>query len=214
MEDRGDFLDRADPARHRLIGTMKDITERKRAEEALRLSKEQYRNIFANTLIGIFQSSPEGRYIRVNPAFAKMYGYESPEEVIASIDNIGSQIFVDPEDRRRALHILQKTGFLERFETRTYRRDGSVMWNVINSRAVRDEKGAIIYIEGLIEDITERKRAEDEKARLELQLVHAQKMEAVGTLAGGIAHDFNNILFAIIGYTSGIRNTAGTSRRS
>lgn len=200
IEDRGDFLDRADPARHRLIGTMKDITERKRAEEALRLSKEQYRNIFANTLIGIFQSSPQGRYIRVNPAFAKMFGYESPEEVIASIDNIGSQIFVDAEDRRRALHILQKTGILERFETRTYRKDGSVMWNVINSRAVRDEKGAIAYIEGLIEDITERKHAEDEKARLELQLVHAQKMEAVGTLAGGIAHDFNNILSAIIGY--------------
>ncbi|HTZ38687.1 MAG TPA: PAS domain S-box protein, partial [Syntrophales bacterium] len=201
IEDRGDFLDHADPTRHRrLIGTMKDITERKLAEEALRLSEERYRNIFANTLIGIFQSSPQGRYISVNPAFAKMYGYDSPEEVLTSIDNIGSQIFVDPEDRKWALQTLRETGILERFETRTYRKDGTIMWNVINSRAVRDETGEIAYIEGLIEEITERKRAEDEKTRLEQQLAYAQKMEAVGTLAGGIAHDFNNILFAIIGY--------------
>ncbi|HEX9158442.1 MAG TPA: PAS domain S-box protein, partial [Syntrophales bacterium] len=141
-------------------GTHEDIQGRKSAEEKQRQSEEKYRHIFENTLVGIFQSSPEGRYISVNPAFARIYGYDSPEDVIASVTEISSQIFVDPEDRRRCLRILNETGILERYEARTRRRDGSIIWTVINSHLVRDSEGRPLLIEGVIEDITERKLAE------------------------------------------------------
>jgi PAS domain S-box-containing protein len=142
-------------------GTHEDIQWRKAAEEKQRQSEEKYRHIFENTLVGIFQSSPEGRYISVNPAFARIYGYDSPEDVIASVTEISSQIFVDPEDRRRCLRILNETGILERYEARTRRRDGSIIWTVINSHLVRDSEGRPLFIEGVIEDITERKLAEN-----------------------------------------------------
>ena len=122
-------------------GLGRDVTDRVKAEEALRLSEERYRAIFENSLVGIFQSTPEGRYIRVNPAFARIYGYESPEDAILSITDIGTQIFVDAVDRKRCLTILNETGRLERFETRTRRKDGSIIWTVINSRIVRDREG-------------------------------------------------------------------------
>jgi PAS domain S-box-containing protein len=141
-------------------GTHEDIQWRKAAEEKQRQSEEKYRHIFENTLVGIFQSSPEGRYISVNPAFARIYGYDSPEDVIASVTEISSQIFVDPEDRRRCLRTLNETGILERYEARTRRRDGSIIWTVINSHLVRDSEGRPLFIEGVIEDITERKLAE------------------------------------------------------
>jgi len=142
-------------------GTHEDIQGRKEAEEALRLSEERYRAIFENSLVGIFQSTPEGRYLRVNPAFARIYGYESPEDAILSITDIGTQIFVDVVDRKRCLTILSETGRLERFEARTRRKDGSIIWTVINSRIVRNREGRILFIEGVIEDVTERKYAEE-----------------------------------------------------
>ncbi len=143
-------------------GLGRDVTDRVKAEEALRLSEERYRAIFENSLVGIFQSTPEGRYISVNSAFARMYGYDSPKEVISSIHNIGSQIFVDVEERKRGLRILDEKGILERFEARTRSKDGNIMWNAINSRIVRDVEGQPLFIEGVIEDITEQKRAAEE----------------------------------------------------
>jgi PAS domain S-box-containing protein len=140
-------------------GLGRDVTDRVEAEKALRLSEERYRTIFENSVMGIFQSTPEGRYIRVNPAFARIFGYESPEEMVSSITDIGSQVFVAAEDRKRCLAILRETGILERFETRTRRRDGSIIWIAINSLVVRDTSGRTLCIEGVIEDITERKNA-------------------------------------------------------
>jgi PAS domain S-box-containing protein len=147
--------------RNVLLSILYDITEQKEAEERLRRSEEKYRAIFENTLVGIFQSSPDGRYIGVNPAFARMFGYSSPEDVVSSITDIGTQIFVDAKERRRCLTILNKTGLLERFETRTRRKDGSIIWTVINSRIVRDADGRPLFIEGIIEDVTEQKNAAD-----------------------------------------------------
>ncbi|HQM90836.1 MAG TPA: PAS domain S-box protein [Syntrophales bacterium] len=142
-------------------GTYEDITRRREAEEALRLSEERYRTLFENSIVGIFQSTLEGRYLNVNPAFARIYGYESPGDVVASVTDIGAQIFVDAEDRRRCLAILQETGVLERFEARTRRKDGRVIWTAINSRFVRDADGRPLFIEGMIEDITRSKQAEE-----------------------------------------------------
>jgi PAS domain S-box-containing protein len=179
-----------------LVGVVEirlDITERKQMEVALSQSEEKYRDIFENAVEGIFQTTPEGHYLQVNPALAKMYGYNSPEELMTNVRDIGRQIYVNPEDRIRLQQAIEKNGSFEGFEAQQYRKDGSKIWTSSNARAVHDTAGNTLYYEGTVENITDRKH-------LESQLLQAQKMEAIGTLAGGIAHDFNNILSALIGY--------------
>jgi PAS domain S-box-containing protein len=142
------------------IGT--DITERLEAEEALKKSELKYRNIFENAVEGIYQSTTEGRFITANAALARMAGYDSPEGLIESIKDIGTQLYVHPEDRKRFMEIREAKGFVDGFEVEFYKKDGSPFWVVINARTVKDEKGKILYFEGLIEDITVRKQAEDQ----------------------------------------------------
>jgi two-component system cell cycle sensor histidine kinase/response regulator CckA len=183
-------------------GFVEDITERKKAENALKESEEKYRNIFENAVEGIFQSTPEGRFISVNPAMTKMCGFDSPEEMISSIRDIAHEHYTDPAQRITFRQIIEQQGSIENFEHQTYRKDGKRIWVSTNSRAVRDQEGRTLYYEGTYQDITSRKQDEEEKARLQAQFFQAQKMEAVGTLAGGIAHDFNNLLMGIQGYAS------------
>lgn len=169
-------------------GTAEDITKRKQAEE-------KYRSIFENAVMGIFQTSPEGRYLSINPAGARMYGYDSPGDMKQSVTDIAQQIYVRPEDRKRFKEIMAIKDSLEGFEAEHYRKDGSKIWTSMNARAVRDASGMILYYETTAENITDRKH-------LQAQLLQSQKMEAIGTLAGGVAHDFNNILMAVIGYSN------------
>ena len=143
-------------------GIARDVTERKKAEEALKNSEVKYRNIFENAIEGIYQSTIEGRFITANAALARMAGYDSPEELIESIKDIGTQLYVHPEDRKRFLEIREAKGFVDGFEVEFYKKDGSKFWVVINARTVKDEQGKILYIEGLIEDITIRKHAEEQ----------------------------------------------------
>ena len=136
------------------VETLEDITERKQAEEALRKAEEKYRNIVENAVIGIFQTTPEGRYISVNAAFARMMGFESSQDMIASISNIADQLYVNPEDRVQFKKILERDGIIEKFETSHYRKDGTIVWTQINARAVKDPVGTVLYYEGMIEDVT------------------------------------------------------------
>ncbi len=138
-----------------------DITDRKKAENALRESEERYRNIFENAMEGIYQTTPDGRYLSVNPAFARMAGFASPEEMIASVTNIGNERYVNPEDRERFKRIMEEKGIVEGFEVQVIRKDGTPFWISINGRAVRDGSGSIIYYEGTNIDITHRKKAEE-----------------------------------------------------
>jgi len=142
------------------VCSLMDITERKKAEKAIKKSELKYRNIFENAIEGIYQSTTEGRFITANAALARMAGYDSPEEFIESIKDIGTQLYVNPEDRKRFLEIRDAKGFVEGFEVEFYKKDGSTFWVVINARTVKDEQGKIIYTEGLIEDITIRKHSE------------------------------------------------------
>ena len=139
---------------------IRDITERKRVEEALINSEKKYRNIFENATEGIFQSTPEGRYISINPAFAKIGGYNSLDEMMESITNI-KKIYVHQEDRTRLLELLNKHDIVTNFEAEIRRRDNAIIWISMNVRAIRDRDHRIIFLEGTIQDITERKRAED-----------------------------------------------------
>lgn len=176
------------------IESIRDITERRQAEEALVQAEEKYRGIFENAIMGIFQTTPEGRILSANPAFARILGYDSPEEVIDTITDLSRQVYVNPERRVELLHLVEERGAVRDFEVRFFRRDQSTAWIALSLRAVRNSGSTLLYYEGTAQDVTDRKL-------LESRLRQSQKMEAIGTLAGGIAHDFNNILAAIIGFT-------------
>lgn len=143
------------------IGIGKDITERKQVEEALREAEQKYRDIFENAGEGIFQSTPDGRYIAANPALARMYRFASPEELIHSRQDISLQVYVDPTRREEFKHQLEEQGVVRGFEFEIFRKDGSRLWISVNAHAVRDEQGAIQYYEGTAQDINERKAAEE-----------------------------------------------------
>jgi len=142
------------------VWSFRDISERKRKEEALRQSEERYRSIFEQAVEGFFQSSPEGRWIKVNQALAGMCGYDSPEEMMTAITDIGSQHYTNRQDRKIFNRLLREQGVVEKFEHETRRKDGSTFWISVSARAVRDGEGRILYYEGTHEDIDKRKKAE------------------------------------------------------
>jgi PAS domain S-box-containing protein len=140
--------------------------ERIRTAEALRETEARYRSIFENSIEGIAQVTPEGRFLTANPALAQMLGYNSPQELISSITDIGRQLYVDPEWRKTLSEILMERGFLKRYEAEVYRKDGTTIWVAISSAVTRDETGRILHFESIIEDVTDRKRAEAEIQKL------------------------------------------------
>jgi PAS domain S-box-containing protein len=143
-----------------LLESFSDISGLKQAREALERSEQKYREIFENATEGIFQTTPEGRYLSVNPAFAGMFGYASPEEMMDAVTDIGRQLYVNPKDREEMVGRLREQDRLEGYEVEVFRRDGSRFWISINIHNVRDEQGNLLYLEGTNQDITERKRVE------------------------------------------------------
>ncbi len=110
-------------------------------ENRLRISEEKYRSIFENAIEGIFQATPEGRVITANSTFANMYGYDSPQEMINSITDIGKEFYVNPRDCERLKSICEEQGSVEEFEKQVYRKDRKKAWVSIIARIVRDENG-------------------------------------------------------------------------
>ncbi|MGO9137467.1 MAG: PAS domain S-box protein [Syntrophales bacterium] len=144
-----------------LLVILSDITELKQAEEALRKSEEKYRLLFDNAIEGRYQVTPEGRFMSANPAAARILGYESPEELIDIIKNLGSQIYAYPEDRDKAIGLMREHGCIKNFEVRCRHKNGSIVWVSFNAKIVQDDQGRILYHEGTSQDITERKQSED-----------------------------------------------------
>ncbi len=171
------------------VSAVRDITERRRVQEALReidneqrrmqaalkQAEEKYRSIFENAIEGIFQSSPDGRFISANPAMARMFGYDSAEDLINDRKDIEFQHYVEPELRRIFENLISEKGMVQGFELQAYRKDGSTIWTSENVRAVRDENGALLYYEGIVEDITQRKQVEEERIELLRRLMNAQE---------------------------------------
>jgi PAS domain S-box-containing protein len=138
-----------------------EIAERKRAEEALRSAEENYRTIFENAVEGIFQSTPDGRFLSVNPAMAKMHGFVSPEEMITEVTDIKNQLYVDPKRRDDRQKLMTNHGFVKGFECQVFKNGGGKLWVSQSARTVHDDQGGILFYEGFVQDITERKEAEE-----------------------------------------------------
>ena len=151
----------AEPSVGGIVVNFHDVTDRKNAEVALESAEKDYRSIFENAPIGIFQSTPDGRFIKVNSAMAAMYGYDSPDDMLTNIRNIARQIYLKSEDRILFQKELAENGNVIGFEAQNLRKDGSSFWISTNARVEMDAENNILYYEGFIYDITSRKQAED-----------------------------------------------------
>ena len=145
----------------RFVFIHENITERKRAEEKLLVNEQKYRDIFENSVIGLFQTAPGGRMINVNNAFAHMYGFSDAAEMLTADLEVGSPPYANPEDQQEVLRILMQIGKVENYETLHCKRDGTRFWVSITARTIRDNEGDVLLYEGTIIDITRRKRAEE-----------------------------------------------------
>ena len=175
-----------------IVLTARDISERKRAEESIRESENKYRLLFEESKDMIFFTSPDGKFLDINPAGVTLLGYDSREEIM-KVDV--SDTYFHKKTRKQFQAIMNRDGFVRDFEVLLKRKDGEVITVLITSTGIRDDAGNITAYRGVIHDITQRRH-------LEQQLFQAQKLESIGTMAGGIAHDFNNILGGILGYAS------------
>ncbi|MDW8200985.1 MAG: adenylate/guanylate cyclase domain-containing protein [Cyanobacteriota bacterium SKYGB_h_bin112] len=201
-----------------LLYIAEDVTEYKRLEaelhttnDVLRQAEEKYRSIVENAVDGIFQTTPDGRYLSANLALAKIFGYDSPEELMAAVNQLVHHLYVDKQDRDRFVSSIRITGSIANFEARVYRKDGSTIWIEENAREVRDADGKLLYYEGIVTDITRRRMAETalrlEKEKYERLLLNILPEPIVNRLKyhnDAIAESFEevSILFAdIVGFT-------------
>ncbi len=145
-----------------LEGFIQDITQRKRSEEALKEAEARYRSIFNNAIEGIYQTTADGQYLNFNPALAKIYGYDSADDLSRGILDIDRQLYVQPGKRAEFIRMMRERGVVHNFEAEVYRKNGEVIWISENAREVRDEAGNLLFYEGTVEDITERRNHEQQ----------------------------------------------------
>jgi PAS domain S-box-containing protein len=165
-----------------------ELTERKQAEAAQRESEKRYHTLFERVPVGLHRSTPDGDPLEANPAMLQMMGF--PDwQALAKVNTVDS--YVHPQDYQRLRALMEQEGAVRNFEVQLRRADGALIWVKIDALAIQDADGQILYYEGSMEDITERKQMEE-------QLRRQERLAAVGQLAGGIAHDFNNLMATII----------------
>jgi Amt family ammonium transporter len=175
-----------------------EMRAREDAVAAALSAHEKFRSIFENSVEGIFQTTLDGRYLSVNPALARIYGYDSPETLIAGLRNISRQLYVDPDRRRQFRQALESHETVLNFESRVYRADGSIIWISENARVVRDARGTPQYYEGTVVDISERREQE-----AMLQAAHEkaeQANRAKSAFLANMSHEIRTPMTAILGY--------------
>jgi len=180
----------------------RDITRQKDAENRLRESEAAYRSLVQGASIGIYRSTPGGRFLDVNPAMAAMLGYASAADVIALHDTIG--LYANPADRGPLFERLMREGQVAGVEVNWKRRDGSPLAARVSARVVHGAGDTVTAVEVTVEDVTERLRLQEQRLR-------SHTLEAVGNLAAGVAHHFNNLLTGILGYTELLSTYSGVS---
>ncbi len=176
-----------------------NVLKKREMASRLQASERQYQELVEGLPIGLYRRAPGpgGGFIMVNSALAKIFGYERREDLLGLQI---SQFCADMDSMKQCAAELKATGMIKEKETRFKRRNGEIFWVSISAREVYDRNGNIRYVEGIVQDISERKRQEEEKERLKERLEQVQRIESIGRLAGGIAHDFNNLLVPILGY--------------
>jgi len=179
-----------------LSGTLSDITDRRRAEEALRASEEKYRKLFQDVRDVVYFSSVDGDILEINKAGLELFGYANLEEM--QNISVSDDMYLDKQDRIKFTEEINKKGSVKDYELTLKTKHGEPLHVLISSNVVRNSRGEVSGYRGIIRDVTKQKQ-------LQHELLQSQKMEAIGTLAGGIAHDFNNILGAIVGYSEILR---------
>jgi two-component system cell cycle sensor histidine kinase/response regulator CckA len=182
------------------FGIAREVPERTVREWGFNETDQRYRSLFDNTAEGLFQATPDGRFLSVNPSLVRMLGYDSENDLLTHVTDIARDLPMEPGDRDGVLGKPDAQGIIRNHELRCRRKDGTGTWISITGKASFDAEGSIAFIDGCVQDIGERKR-------LEQQLIQSQKMEAVGRLAGGIAHDFNNLLTVMMGNCEIIQET-------
>ena len=201
MESTSSVIHDAEGKPEKLVIVNRNITERKRAEEAWRRSEADFRSVVQDAPYGIYRASITGRFLQVNPALQKMLGYEEEQEL--SRQDLATDIFRHHAEYQRLTELLTRSEEIKDIEMEWKRRDGTPITVRCSARHINDENGVPAYFEVFAEDVTE-------KRVLERQLRMAQKMEAIGRLSGGIAHDFNNLLGVIIGYSRVLKKALGS----
>ena len=184
---------------------VRDITRRKQMEAELQRAEEKYRKIYENATEGIYQSTLDGRFISVNPSFYRTHGYDSEDELIRSVTDIGKQLWEDPQQRLEMIDLLKKQGSVENLETRMRRKDGSLHWVSINARSVLDSQGNMLYLEGTMRDITRRKEATEALAESEERYRTAieHSNDGVAIVAKNGRHQYVNRRFVeMFGYAT------------
>ncbi len=179
-------------------GATRDITERKRMEEALRASEEKYRMIIESAVEGIFQSIREGRFVSANPAMARILGYETPEELISSVKNIVEQIYVRPDDRTKIMEAFDTEGMVKDVQVEWLRKDGASVWLTLSGHAVYDRDGNVVCYEGIAMDTTERRQTHELLALRAKEL--ARSNEELEQFAYIASHDLQEPLRMVAGY--------------
>ena len=199
------FENRIFPSQDGLSIFFHDITGRKKTELALEEAEARYRAIVENAPVGIFQSSPQGQYLSVNPEMARIYGYDSPQDMLARVQDIASQIYVDAQRRREFQRLFSEQGSVKEFINENYRKDGSRLWTSSSVRAVRNEQGEILYYEGFVVDVTERKQAERElrnsREKFSIIFEKAPFAATLSKLPEGIILEANAAFENLFGFT-------------
>ncbi|NJK37502.1 MAG: response regulator [Oscillatoriales cyanobacterium SM2_3_0] len=173
--------------------------ERRRVETALRQAEAKYRSIFENAAEGICQTTLQGQYLSANLALANILGYESSEELMQSLTDIGQQLYLNPDRRQEFIQTVQVEGCVFRFESQVYRRDGSLIWISENTRAARDQAGRLLYFESTVSDITDSKQTAETLKQAKEAAVAASR--AKSTFLANMSHELRTPLNAIIGYS-------------
>ncbi len=155
--------------------TIRCAIERQIERVALVAEKENYYGIFDHLIEGIFRTTPDGHYVMANIALARIYGYDSPADLIANITDIAHSLYVEPGRRQEFIELMQANDIITGFESKTFRKDKTIIWICENCRAVRDAEGKVLYYEGTVEDITERKYAEEQIRRTTAELTRSRE---------------------------------------
>lgn len=198
VQARGKVLVRnARGGAERIVGTLSDVSDRQRAEDALKQSRESLLRLFRLSPSAITLSNiPEGTFLEVNEGFCRYTGWQAEEVLGRSAVELG--LWADPADRVKAQEMLQRDGEFHNFEAGFRTKHGDTLAGLMSGKVV-DVEGKPCLM-AVTTDITERKRAEEERGRLEEMLWRVQRLESIGSLAGGLAHDFNNLLAPIMGF--------------